>query len=411
MNISRTKPTKRKRAAPRYWVERNGRLYARFQYRLESGEYRTKYRRITDKRTARNVVEKMRRELDERGEEGLNAEKMTFNQLADEYTKVELVEAIYRNGIKVRGRRSLQPVRSALKLLRNHFGERPIAKIKVGDVKAFKNERIMTPVEKEIKVRHRITNPTTGRKKWLIVKETRSSPRKMASVNRELALLRAVLNFAVANEWLLVSPFGRIRGIISPATEVERDRVLSFDEEERLLAVCVDDRAHIRPILICALDTAMRRGEIFKMTWAELSFETGEIIIPATNSKTEHSRTVAMTDRLRQELVSLWEVSPKDLNQRVFGVTNDIKHAWATACRLADITDFRLHDCRHTATTRMIAAGSPHTEVMKITGHLQLKTFLRYLTITKPTATRVASQLNDYLSRNTAAEHTSEYVQ
>jgi len=46
----------------------------------------------------------------------------------------------------------------------------------------------------------------------------------------------------------------------------------------------------------------------------------------------------------------------------------------------------------------MIASGSPHTEVMKITGHTQLKTFLRYLNITPETAKSVASRLDVYLA-------------
>ncbi|HEX8265316.1 MAG TPA: tyrosine-type recombinase/integrase [Pyrinomonadaceae bacterium] len=58
----------------------------------------------------------------------------------------------------------------------------------------------------------------------------------------------------------------------------------------------------------------------------------------------------------------------------------------------------RFHDRRHAATTRMIASGSPHTEVMKITGHTQLKSFLRYLNITPETARTVASRLNYYLA-------------
>jgi integrase len=81
----------------------------------------------------------------------------------------------------------------------------------------------------------------------------------------------------------------------------------------------------------------------------------------------------------------------------VFGITNTIKTAFKSACKEADIKDFRFHDCRHTATTHMIASGSPHTEVMKITGHTQLKTFLRYLNITSETASNVALRLNDYL--------------
>ena len=411
MSTRRTEQPKRKKAAPRYWVERKGRLYARLQYRSESGEYKTKYRAIADKRVARTAVEEMRRELEVRGEEGFNAQKMTFNELAERYDKVELVEPVYRNGVKVIGKRSLDPTRSALKPLKAYFGSTPIVKIRASDLKAYKNERINTPVEKQLNVRRKITNPETGRQKWFVEKETRATPRKMAGVNRELALLRAVLEFAFQNEWLLVNPFQRARGIISRAAEVERDRVLSFEEEEHLMAACVDTRAHLRPILICALDTAMRRGEIFKMKWADISFETGEISIPLTNTKTERARTVAMTDRLRRELVRLWEVSPKDLSYPVFGVSNDIKHAWSTACRIAGIDDFRLHDCRHTATTRMIASGSAHTEVMKITGHSQMKTFLRYLTVTQPTARRVASQLDDYLSQHANAEDSTAYIQ
>jgi integrase len=85
------------------------------------------------------------------------------------------------------------------------------------------------------------------------------------------------------------------------------------------------------------------------------------------------------------------------LDRSVFGIEHSIKTAWKTACQLAEVENFRFHDCRHTATTRMIASGSPQTEVMKITGHSQLKTFLRYLNITSETTSNVASRLNSYL--------------
>jgi integrase len=98
-------------------------------------------------------------------------------------------------------------------------------------------------------------------------------------------------------------------------------------------------------------------------------------------------------------LEKLWESSPKEKDLLVFGITNTIKTAFKSACKEADIKDFRFHDCRHTATTRMIASGSSHTEVMKITGHTQLKTFLRYLNITSETASNVASRLGKYLVR------------
>jgi len=97
--------------------------------------------------------------------------------------------------------------------------------------------------------------------------------------------LRAILNFAVQNEWLVSSPFRLVKGVISKASEVERDRVLSLEEERRLLAVCTRRKAHLKPLLIYALDAAMRRGEIFKMKWKDVDFLPREIYIPQTNTK------------------------------------------------------------------------------------------------------------------------------
>jgi len=209
-----------------------------------------------------------------------------------------------------------------------------------------------------------------------------------------------MLNFAVQNDYLPQNPFSKIRGIIVSSAETERNRILSFEEEAMLLEVCTDRRVHLRPILICALDTAMRAGEIFKMKWRDII--SNEIQIPQTNTKTEESRIVGITPRLRFELQTLWEVSRKDREEFVFGISDSVKTSWKTACRLAAVEDFRLHDCRHTATTRIIASGSPHTEVMKITGHSQLKTFLRYLNITSEAANKVATRLGDYVEENAA---------
>jgi integrase len=372
INVETLEP-KKKRSAPRYWVEIKGKLYARLQYKAEDGKYKVKYKAISDKRTARSAVEEMRRELELHGVEILTSDKMTFAELAEKYKEVKLIPAMYQGGVKISGKRSLAPVKSALNSLLNYFGKKAVRLIKASDIENYKQSRLkMTTL--------------------------RGSGIKIATINRELALLRSILNFALQNEWLVKNPFILAKGIISMSAEVERDRILSFDEENRLLAVCVERRAHLKPILICALDTAMRRGEIFKMKWEDVDFSKNEILIPQTNTKTEESRIVGITPRLKDELLLLWEISPKDTNSLVFGITDTIKTAWKTACGLADVKDFRFHDCRHTATTRMIASGSPHTEVMKISGHSQLKTFLRYLNITTETANNVASRLNDYLA-------------
>ena len=134
------------------------------------------------------------------------------------------------------------------------------------------------------------------------------------------------------------------------------------------------------------------------MKWKDVNFACGEIYIPQTNTKTEVARKVGITPRVREELERKWSESSNGAEEIVFGIKDNIKNAWRTACELARLEDFRFHDSRHTAATRMIASGSRYTEVMKITGHSQMKTFLRYLNITPETANRVASRLDSYNS-------------
>jgi len=376
----------KKRIQKRYWREIKGHLYARLQYQDETGKWKEKLKPISDKRTALRVVEETRRELETHGEESFTSDKMTYAELAEEYRKTKLVPAVYQNGVKVSGKRSVRYIEVILKTLIAHFGHKTIRNIKAADLETFKQKRL-TSITKDGRVR------------------------SIASVNRELSILRTILNFAIQNEWLVKNPFLLCQGIVALSAETERDRVLSFAEESHLLAVCTGPRAHLRAMLICALDTAMRKGEIFKMQWRHINFETDEIFIPQTNTKTEDARTVGLTPRLKCELQLMWETSPKNTNDFVFGSLNSIKTAWKTACRLAEVKDFRFHDCRHTATTRMIASGSPHTEVMKITGHSQLKTFLRYLNITSETANKVAARLSDYLvGRQTSITEISDTV-
>lgn len=389
---------KQTRSGRKYWTEINGRLYARLQYKDEAGKLKVKYRAIPDKRSARAAVDDLRRQLETYGEELFSAERMTFASLLDKYQATELVEARFQGGVKVTGRRGVGSVRSAANHLRDHFGQKRLQNIKAADIKCYKNLRLDTPIQTWVNTKEEQVDEDTGAIKIVKRKTLRIRERKIASVNRELELLRAIFNFAVMNEWLVKSPFVLLKGVISKAAETERDRVLSFEEEKKLLSVCVGRRAHLRPILICALDTAMRRGEIFKMKWKDVDFVTNEINIPQTNTKTETARSVGITERLKGELQKLWNESASNLDAVVFGVTNTIKTSFGAACEEAKLENFRFHDCRHTATTRMIASGSPHTEVMKVTGHTQLKTFLRYLNITPETTKRVANNLHVYLS-------------
>lgn len=313
-----------------------------------------------------------------------------------------MAPAVYFNGIRVSGRKDSSSIKSVVKNLKQHFGKKPIRLIKASDIEEFKNTRIATPVITHVNEFQKVYNPKTKRTRTIKVKVEQHHPRSITTVNREMQQLKAMLNFAIQNDWLILNPFAKCKGIIATSLETKRDRVLSYEEEERLLRACHDRRSHLRPILICALDTGMRRGEIFQMKWKDVDLSGRQIYIPQTNTKTQTARTVGITERLKKELLALWEASPKHPEYIVFGISVDVKNAWKSALQAAGIENFRFHDCRHTATTRMIASGCHHTEVMKITGHSQITTFLRYLNITPETAQRVADRLGNYLSNREA---------
>jgi integrase len=397
----------------------NGYMYARIQWIDETtGKRKEKLRRAKNRTEARKYIKEMVSELENHGEEILNADKMTFKELAAKYEQTKLIPAVFQNGIKVLGKRSILPQKSALKPLIEYFGRKAIRTLKPSNLEAYKTDRLNTPVEIAVNVKTEEKDTVTGKTKTILKKETISRQRKMATINRELALLRAMLNFAIREGWILQSPFQRTKGIISNASEVERDRVLSHDEERRLLASCGErtitytrngkqitaidkggSRKHLKPLIVTALDTAMRRGELFKLKWKDIDLITGTITVQATNAKTEKARIIGMTTRIKTELQELWEISLKDKETLVFGITDTIKNGWKILCDVAGIEDLRFHDLRHTCITRLIRAGVPHSEAMKISGHQEMKTFQRYMNLNNESITNSASMLDIYISQ------------
>lgn len=372
-----------------------GKLYARVQYIDETTSKRREKLRPAENRTkAREIIKEMRRELEQGGQAALESDKLNFKQIAERYEKIYLIAAVYQNGEKIEGRKSVLPLKSALKSLVSYFGRKPIRNIRLTDIKAYKTQRLNEDVVIERKIKK--PNPVKARKKFIYEKVKETRPRKISSVNRELELLRQIFNFAKTEKFISSNPVSEGK-VISNSVEAERDRVLSKAEETALLTACENiHRRHIKPIVITALDTAARRGELLKLQWKDVDRIAGKITIQATNSKTAKTRFFGMTARVKDELNRLWEQSPKNENGLVFGIKTDFKNAWQSALLDAGINDLRFHDLRHTAVTRFVRAGVPAPEIMKITGHQQLKTFQRYVNLTNDSVTQAANLLDSF---------------
>lgn len=391
----------------RHYREIDGQLYARFVYTDGEGKRREKHVKAESKTHARELYDKMQREFDDHGQQTIEATRMTFRQLAETYEKVKLQPAEYKGDRKITGRRSYKTPKGYLKTLVQYFGAKRVKSISHAEIEKFRLERLKTPIPIKAKQNKSRANVVAEKAKLEQLKAPipREKERSIASVNRELEVMRAVMRFAARSGWIIKSPFETGDSLISKADEVQRERVLSRDEETRLLLACTGRRSHLRPLLIAALDTAMRRGELIQLKWADVDLEKRTISVRAMTTKTARSRTVPISSRLWAELKLLFDKAKQD-SDSVFGISDNVKNGFTAACQAAEIEDFRLHDCRHTAITRMIQAGMAPMQVMKISGHTQMSTFARYVNADGDAVKRAAAAI-DAFHAVTAQEHNS----
>lgn len=345
------------------------RLYCRTSYTGSDGLRHTIWRAGRNKTDAK---ERCRQELLKKlaeCETG-SAYHRTFKHLSDLFRERYLVDATYVDGRKVSGMRSFESAIYNLKALDTFFGDKLLARLTYNDLEDYKAVRLKTPTQGS---------------------EAARRQRKIASVNREMALLRRMLRKAVQMRWLIRSPFDDGEGLISMADEVSRTRTLSLEEEGRLLSVA---NPQLRGMLICALDTGMRFGEIIKLKWQDIDLFTETITILGLNTKTLRSREIQITNRLRDEFIRLNAKHLPDLTDRVFGITNNVRRSFKAACVKAEVKDFRIHDCRATAITRWVQGGIPDSLAGKLAGQTQPRTTAKYTRVSGATLRQAVEILN-----------------
>lgn len=368
------------------------RIIARVGHTDDQGRRRDIIRVATSRTDAREKIKEILDDLEERNGKTLDAARMTFADLVKHFETHYLKEAEYVEGRKIEGVRSLKPAQAAVNALKHYFGKRRLQSLSYGDIRSYRAARLKEPTRGDL-ARHKRALEH-DRKAELEVTRT------IATVNRELSKLRRMLNIAQREGWIKQNPFAAGESLISLADERKRERILTRDEERRLLDACTVQREHLRPILICAIDSGMRRGEILSLKWRDVDFENGLISIQAFNTKTMKERQVSMTARLARELETLWEQSPKDEWQRVFGIVNNVKRSFTTARNTAGLPDVRFHDLRHTHATRLVGAHIPLSEVGRVLGHTQPSTTYRYVNANVETARRASAALDAFNAEN-----------
>jgi integrase len=194
------------------------------------------------------------------------------------------------------------------------------------------------------------------------------------TIIRELSILSSIITHA-RKEWGISSP-NPCALVRKPPTPVGRTRLLTTDEETRLL----DELKPVRrrspwmvPLVELALETAMRRGELLAMRWANVNLKAQTVLLPLTKNGT--SRVVPLS----RKAVAIMEALPYKGDGPVFPISAMTMHnCFTDACKRAHISNLRFHDLRHTATSRLAEKLPSLIELAAVTGHQTIQMLKRY---------------------------------
>jgi len=223
------------------------------------------------------------------------------------------------------------------------------------------------------------------------------------TVNKELKILRSVFNRA--------RELGLYEGEL-PKIEVfkeegeERLRYISPEEAKRLVEACPE---WFKPVVIFALNTGLRAGEIFSLTWDSVDFENRVIRIESTRTKTKDVYTIPVNDTVYNLLLKIKEMQNKEGIKHGYVFTNSkglpykyedrtYRKVFVNACRKAGIKDFRFHDLRHTFASWVAMNSRDIYAVQKLLNHRDLRMTKRYAHLTEEYLRNVINSISDFAS-------------
>lgn len=236
-------------------------------------------------------------------------------------------------------------------------------------------------------------------KRGLLVKGTtvRKKRRSAGTVNRYLTSLGHVFSIAV-NEWgwLETNPMRKVRKLKEPRGRV---RILTDKERDSLLAACrkSEDR-RLYPLVVLALSTGARRGELESLRWADVNLKNGSAVLH--NTKNEERRSLPLTGHALEEMKQLGKVRRLDTDfvfANAEGRALFPRKAWERAVEDAKLEDFHFHDLRHTAASYLAMSGATLAEIAEVLGHKTLAMVKRYAHLTEQHTSKVVARMNEQI--------------
>jgi len=219
--------------------------------------------------------------------------------------------------------------------------------------------------------------------------------RSPATVVRYLAALSHVFTIAV-NEWgwLEDNPMKKVR---KPKEPRGRVRILDDDERKALINASKNStNPYLHKVVVLALSTGMRQGEIMNLRWQDVDLSKGIIILHET--KNDERRAVPLTNHAFELLKEHSKLRRLDTDLLFPGKNPKkpvfIRAPWVAAVKEAKINDFRFHDLRHSAASYLAMNGATLTDISSILGHKTLQMVKRYSHLTEQHTAKVVAKMN-----------------
>ena len=248
-----------------------------------------------------------------------------------------------------------------------------------------------------------------------------------SGVNRPVSALKAMLNRAVEWEIIESNPLANVVAL----KEDDNPIVRHLDSaEEKQLRLALDKRQaqqkrervsynawlsergrevlplfaseftdYLKPMVLVALNTGLRRGELFDLEVRDVNFKQAEIQIRAEVSKSSNSRRIAMNTECAMTLKTWIKQSdpktlvfPSPVTGRRF---DNIATAWSGLMKLSKIQSFRFHDLRHTFASKLVMKGVDLYTVRDLLGHASIDTTQRYAHLAPEHKAKAVELLND----------------
>lgn len=222
---------------------------------------------------------------------------------------------------------------------------------------------------------------------------------KPATVNRLIATLKHMLHKAVDWNMLEEETLKMVRRVKLLEENNKRLRYLSKEECQAIINA---SDPHLKPIVITALNTGMRKSEILNLKWDQVDLKHGFILLDKT--KNGERREIPINETLKQTLQGIMrrlDVPYVFFDPKTGKPYKDVKRSFQTALKRAKIKDFRFHDLRHTFASHLVMAGVDLTTVKELLGHKDIKMTLRYAHLAPAHKVKAVNILDSTLNHKT----------